>query len=295
MSDSVLATALAFASRKHAVLPLWWPVGPDDKLVCACGRLCGKNAAKHPHGRLAPNGLHSATTNAGIIKNWWGYQVPEANLGVTTDKLVVIDIDPRHAGDVSLAAREREHGPLPHTWRSITGSLGQHILFACPDGVEIQSFSAENMANPPLGRGVDVRARRAYIVAVGSRHISGRYYEWSADHHPNDLELAPPPGWLVEKLPAAIRSPGDDGGHEPLSAEEWVKRLQPASEYPDDVACAIVGHLLARGCEFKVVLALLRPWPRENGLEQQKLERPADSIARDEADKRRKRLERNDA
>src|SRR5215469_7825165 len=131
---SVLASALAFARHGHAVLPLWWPVGAD-KLVCACGRLCGKSAAKHPHGHLAPNGLHSATTDLGIIKHWFGYQVTEANLGVVTDKLVVLDIDPRHDGDDSFAALTRPHGELPPTWQAITGGGGEHILFACPDDI----------------------------------------------------------------------------------------------------------------------------------------------------------------
>jgi hypothetical protein len=49
MSERSVLTALAFARRFHPVLPLHYPVG-TDKLTCSCGRLCGKNAAKHPYG-----------------------------------------------------------------------------------------------------------------------------------------------------------------------------------------------------------------------------------------------------
>lgn len=287
--SGILASALAFASRGHAVLPLWWPVGPADKLVCACGRLCGKNAAKHPHGRLAPRGLLSATTAPGVIKNWWGYQVPDANLGVDTGKLVVIDVDPRHGGDESFAALEHEC-ELPLTWRALTGGGGEHVLFAAPDGVEVTSFSAENMNDPPLGKGVDIRAHGGYIVAPPSRHISGQEYAWSADHHPKDTPLAPAPEWLIERLSKVASAA--DGEREPRSPEDWQKLLKPASEYADDVAFSIAGHLFAYGLQYPVVLGLMRPWARENGLEQAKLERVVDHVAGKETAKRKARLAR---
>jgi hypothetical protein len=105
--EPVLPTALAFARHSHAVFPVNWPVDQGGKFLCSCGsdrrgRPCGRNAAKHPYGKLAPNGLLSATTASDIIKHWFGYTAPQANLGVTTDHLVVIDVDPRHDGDESL-------------------------------------------------------------------------------------------------------------------------------------------------------------------------------------------------
>jgi hypothetical protein len=161
---SVLPSAIAFARRGHAVFPLHWPVEHNGEVACSCGRLCGKNAAKHPVARYAPNGHLSATTETGIVKLWWGLRVPEANLGVRTEKLVVIDVDPRHGGDESFAALEREH-EIPPTWRTLTGGGGEHILFACPDGIEIANVVAKQMSEPPLGPGIDVRARGGYIVA----------------------------------------------------------------------------------------------------------------------------------
>src|SRR5215472_11026310 len=126
VTEPVLPTALAFARHGHAVFPVNWPVEHKGRLICSCGselrgRPCSKNAAKHPYGKLAPHGLRSATTEAGIIKHWFGYQAPRANLGVVTDRLVVVDVDPRHGGDESFAAIEREHGKLPPTWRVLTG------------------------------------------------------------------------------------------------------------------------------------------------------------------------------
>jgi hypothetical protein len=261
---SVLPDARAFANRSLAVLPLWGPVGPDNKLVCACGRLCGKNAAKHPH-RLAPNGLHSATTDSGIIKHWFGYQAPDANLGVCTDRLIVVDADKRHGGDETLAALEREYGELPLTWRVLTGGGGEHVIFACPDGVEIASSNAHQ--NPVLRPGIDIRARGGYIVAPPSRHINGRHYTWSVDHHPKDVPLALPPDWLIERLIASNKSAAASAGadnaaqHEPHPSDLWAKLTrQPITEYRDMAATQIAGHLFCHACDFQLVRGLMHAW-----------------------------------
>ncbi len=138
------------ASESEAPAPAIWcghyPVGAD-KLVCSCGGLCGRDAAKHPYAKLAKNGVHSATLDTGIIKHWFGYVVPDANLGVACDRLVVLDIDPRHDGDQSLAALEHECA-LPETWRTLTGGGGEHIIFSCPDGVSIKNSEVFTMRSP---------------------------------------------------------------------------------------------------------------------------------------------------
>jgi hypothetical protein len=46
----------------------------------------------------------------------WFQRWPEGNVGIVTgvvSSIVVLDIDPKHDGDVSLAGLIREHGPLP--------------------------------------------------------------------------------------------------------------------------------------------------------------------------------------
>jgi hypothetical protein len=214
--------------------------------------------AKHPYGRLALHGLLSATTDPDIIKSWWDLNAPEANLGVVTDRLVVVDLDPRHGGDESLVALDRLHGEWPHTWRSLTGGGGEHIIYAAPEGVEIASFAAEHMNDPPLGRGIDVRARGGYVVVPPSRHISGRPYCWSVDHHPADTQLAPAPNWLVEKLTAS-RPAGTP--HEPVPAAE-IERLASGviAEYRDLAAARLAGYLFRHWVHPTVVIALMRSW-----------------------------------
>jgi Bifunctional DNA primase/polymerase, N-terminal len=262
--DATLLTALAFARHGHAVFPVTWPVARNGRLVCSCGsdsrgRPCG-NSAKHPYGKLAPNGLRSATTESGIIKHWWGYLAPQANLGVCTDALVVIDIDPRHGGDESFAALEREH-ELPPTWRVLTGGGGEHVLFAAPDRIEIANVVAELIKppqEPPLGRGIDVRARGGYIVAPPSKHISGRAYTWSVDHHPAYTALACAPRWLVETL---ARRAGSDGGNRHDPAQWSARKARKTSEYRDMAIAQVAGKLLrAVSLDPAFVATLVHDW-----------------------------------
>jgi hypothetical protein len=266
MSDhSALATALAFARRGLAVFPVTWPVEENGKLVCSCMKHkrgpddCGKDKAKHPYGKFAPHGLLSATTESGIIKSWWGLNAREANLGLCTDKLIVVDLDPRHGSDDSLAELDKAGLDWPHTWRSLTGGGGEHIIYLAPDGVEIASIVAEQMDNPPLGKGIDVRARGGYIVAPPSRHINGRSYCWSVDHHPAETPLAIAPDWLVEKLTA--RATGSNGGEprEPVPSGEW-DRIITSTNYRDLAVARLGGYLFRHGFGIRATIVLVKDW-----------------------------------
>ena len=143
---SVLANSLALARRSIASFPIWWPTRHHDRLICGCwkGGGCG-SPAKHPianfnQRKIAPNGYLDGTCESAILKLWFGQTVPDANLGIWCKDLIVLDIDnpDSHAakgdGFASLAKLEAEHGPLPDTWRVITGSLGLHVFFRAPPG-----------------------------------------------------------------------------------------------------------------------------------------------------------------
>jgi hypothetical protein len=146
----------------------------------------------------------------------------------------------------------------------LTGGGGEHILFACPDGIEITSFAAEQMKPPPLGPGIGIRARRGYIVAPPSRHISGRIYTWSVDHHPRDVPIAMAPEWLIERLvakrPAQPDAP-DNNNTEPIPSDVWSQLTrQPVTEYRDMAALKIAGHFLRHNCDYTLVLGMLHAW-----------------------------------
>jgi len=103
--------------------------------------------------------------------------------------LLILDIDPRHNGDRSLAQLEHRHTALPPTWRAITGGGGVHIYFAAPAGIK-----AGNTAGK-IAPGIDVRTKGGLVAAPPSKHVSGRPYRW--DRGPEATPLADLPSWLA--------------------------------------------------------------------------------------------------
>jgi hypothetical protein len=207
-----------------------------------------ENPAKHPFATLAPNGLKHATTDLARVAEWWSI-APDCNVGVATGSAVVLDIDPRHGGEASLAALEREHGPFPATWQALTGGGGEHIYFSAPDGQEIRNSAGR------LGPGLDVRGVGGYVVAPPSVHISGRPYAWSVDHHPDEVALAPLPAWLAARLTAPAL-----GG---AISTDWQAVLGVGGVGEgrrNDTLARLVGHLLRRYVDPHLVLELAHAW-----------------------------------
>lgn len=133
----------------------------------------------------------------------WYAEWPNANLGIVTGAvsgLVVIDVDPKHGGEASLADLERRHGPLPRTVEAVSGGGGRHLYFAHPGG------HVTNRAG--MAPGIDVRGDGGMIVAPPSVHPSGARYVWKAGRAPDELTLAPLPGWLLNTFVATNTHPG---------------------------------------------------------------------------------------
>ena len=73
-------------------------------------------------------------TDPDQIRAWWRSR-PDSNIGIRTGAesgLIVLDVDPDHGGDESLAQLEALQGPLPATVQQRTGGGGRHYLFQHP-------------------------------------------------------------------------------------------------------------------------------------------------------------------
>jgi len=174
-----------------------WPVFPVYEIRdgrCACPGACGSNAGKHPR---TMNGFKDATTNEAAIRSWWA-QWPRANVAIATGTrsgLGVLDVDPRHSGDETLAQLIRQHGELPATVEAQTGGRGRHVVFVT---------SAPLASRIRLLPGLDWKAEGGYIVAPPSLHASGRRYEWLIGYGPDEIALAPLPSWLLTLVTAPL-------------------------------------------------------------------------------------------
>ena len=156
-----------------------------------------------------------------------------------------LDVDPRHGGDEFIAALEMKNGPLPQTWRFLTGGGGEHILFRHPGGIGAEQCGQTWRWNRCPGRITDTSWPR----------LRGTYpdepYAISVDHHPDDIPLAEPPPWLIElvKSDAPVR----------VSAQEWRSRIGSAipEGQRNDTLARISGHLLAHGIDPHVCLDII--------------------------------------
>lgn len=158
---------------------------------------------------LTDNGFKAATKFRHIVERWWTDN-PDAMIGVPTGERIgawVLDIDPRHDGNDTLAALEQEYGELPSTRTATTASGGRHFYFSHVPGVR-------NRGN--LGPGIDVRGDGGYVIAPGSVTAAGGRYEWV-----NDLDPQPAPAWLLDlvvRKPAPATSTAAPSGHVTNSA-----------------------------------------------------------------------------
>ena len=169
----MLAAALQYAGYKWSVIP----VRPREKRPLIKWQ-------EFQHRRASED----------EIRSWFKHH-PDANLAVVTGELsgvVVIDVDPRHGGDESMARLEKEHARLPKTVESKTGGGGRHLYFRHPGG-EIHNRAG-------IVDGIDFRGDGGCIVTPPSIHTSGVAYRWLKGHEPGVMELAEMPEWLLEMV-----------------------------------------------------------------------------------------------
>lgn len=174
-----------------------------------------------------------ATTDPGTVLAWWAGDGPDG-VGIVTGPesgIFVLDVDPRHGGDDSLAELIAAHGELPDTVEALTGGGGRHLYFTYPPGMTITNNAGL------LGVGLDVRGAGGQVLAPPTIHPStGQPYTWELTHDPLDGQaVADAPAWLLEALsatpaaltprrPPAPRNPGD-----PMPGDRYAE----AHDWPD--------------------------------------------------------------
>ena len=183
--ETPLSTALDLATRGVLVLPLLGKL-PDTDLV--------------------PHAVSDATDDVRTIVAWFRRR-PVANVGVAIGVgaltgVRVLDTDPRHGGDVNVAALVAAHGPLPETLTVETGRRdgGTHRYYLCPPGEYRTTICGED-------GGVDFLGRGKYVVGPTSLHPdTGHAYRVVS---PPDVGIADAPAWLVRfaRRPVHVPAP----------------------------------------------------------------------------------------
>ncbi len=203
----------------------------------------------------------------------WFRRWPDANLGIVTGSVshvVVLDIDPRHGGEESLAVLEHANGSLPSTAEAETGGGGRHLYFR-PPAMNLRTRAG-------LARGIDLRAEGGLAVAPPSIHPTGKRYVWRPGRDPNTMKPAALPQWL-EQL---ARDDVELHGH-PI--RYWRDLLRDGVEegVRNNTLASLAGHLLWHGVDPEVVTEMLLCWNRVRcrpPLEEEEVKDVVSSISR---------------
>lgn len=210
-----LTAALDYANAGWCVIPLH---SVEAGGGCSCRRPDCTSPGKHPR---VPDWPSRATTDRDQVGKWWRMW-PRANVGlVTGDGLVVVDVDPRNGGLVTLAELEAEHGRFD-TRTAETGGGGLHFYFRAPPDLLYPGH---------LGAGIDLPKM---VVAPPSAHASGNGYGWRDP----EREVADLPPWLIAAfeehtrptptpLPLNGNGPGAPAGGIPANVQALLGALDP--------------------------------------------------------------------
>jgi hypothetical protein len=188
---------------------------------------------------------YAATTDLKQIEAWWTAS-PNANIGISTAGLFVVDVD-THKGGIATLEILTLTEDFPPTVESITQSDGLHILYRLPE------HTAARSGVNVLGQGIDVRSYGGYIVAPGSE-IAGRRYRWR-----NDAPLALVPPWMLDlskagkpKGPSAAKRLVDEDQEAIERAFQWLAKHAPDAQLGNrgftayKVACRLYEFAVSR-------------------------------------------------
>lgn len=269
-SNPNLAAALALAGAGLNVSPLT-PNAKDPPLI--------------------HNWPNEATNDARQIEAWWR-EWPDANIGVCTSGMLVVDVDPAKGGRESFTALLAEMDllgePLPSTWASRTRSGGAHLFFSLPRGVTVAN-SVEHIC-----KGVDIRGEGGYVVAPGSI-VGDGCYEWKDAYSPDNRPIAEAPQWLIDlcKKPAAKNAASgvrvvEEDDIALARADEYLRRFAPEAVQGgrDDTAYKLAARLYDEGISKEACLERLLRWNETNchpPLELHEMERLAWSAQKNRA------------
>lgn len=147
--------------------------GVTENGVCQChlGKQC-KQAGKHP---IFPgNWKEYASDDPDKIRKWFSDDT--YNVACVVPKgICIVDVDPKNHGAEALKEFQASFGPLPKTLTVDTGSGGCHLYFRLPDELKNRKIKNRSILD-----GVDIKTLGGYVIGPGSRHKSGKLYEYSS-------------------------------------------------------------------------------------------------------------------
>lgn len=170
--------ALHLMSQGLKVIPIY---GVNEQGGCLCSKSTCQSIGKHPMVNDWQNNYFPSEVS---VRQFWQLH-PNANYGVITKGLVVIDVDERNGGDISFQTHLSSVIDS-NTFIVRTGShaKSKHIFY--------KDRNNEFRNIPNIFQGIDVKADGGYVVGAYSKHMSGNYYEVASlgGGDPNSIFIA---------------------------------------------------------------------------------------------------------
>ncbi|BAQ17929.1 bifunctional DNA primase/polymerase [Methyloceanibacter caenitepidi] len=240
--DEALRWALRLASMRYRVVPVH-TIREDG--TCSCG--LPNDADKHKPGKhpILKGWEKKASFDADTIRAWWKELGP-CNWGVMCEEIFAFDKDGPQADEVIRELEER-YGTLAPTWMTVSGR-GGHILYRQP---------SKRLDFVETHRDMQIISGTRYILVPGSRHVSGRRYEWVKGHSPDDIEIAPCPEFLRNGWPGAASNKDQS-----TSGNDWAALWDaPLNEGGrNNTATSLTGHLLGHGLGSEEAKRIVGAW-----------------------------------
>ncbi|MCC5831108.1 MAG: DUF3987 domain-containing protein [Phycisphaeraceae bacterium] len=203
----------------------------------------------HPTGHqpLVDKGFYAATTNRQQMLLWWSHW-PDAAIALRTGEeagIFVVDVDPRHGGDIFLEELETEHGPLPRTIECQTGGGGRHIYLKWP-GQRVKCSTGQ------IASGIDIKGDGGYVILPPSDHKSGKTYNWPFEHEPGECIIADAPAWLLDRIAESTGASVKQADSNLLTTTDAI-----TEGYRNKTLTSIAGHMRQIGMGFDEIKAAL--------------------------------------
>lgn len=207
------------------------------------------------------------------ITAWWE-QWPNANIGILTGNITVVDAD-------SAEAVEEVKKHYPHTPRRVKTSKGMHFYYKANDNEPIRNSANQNSK-------IDIRGIGGYVVAPPSTHEAGEQYVWDLDFGVssdiNDLHIIKSSELSITQptLQSAITGNlnFDVSKYKPAQTETPVP---PGGR--NVAAASLAGKYIKSGDSIQEALQKLDIWNNQNPipLNQEELKTTVVSVARTHA------------
>lgn len=271
-SSDLKSAALALWEQGFHVIPLGTPnETPPDNHIKRCKSLEDAIEKWPKTPRIGWRKYQTQAPTQEEIEMWWRLW-PQANIGLLTGSVIVIDADSEEA--VNFV----ESGVVIRSPWVVKTAKGAHYYYQRNPAIEIRNSASKQH--------LDVRGYGGYVVAPPSVHATGVIYEWQIDKLYGATTVDELPILMADDLKKITTFNSHGPGvvlNFDVSAQKPIQRGQTADVGErNNMAASLAGRYIANNISHDRVMKLVRSWNQSNAdpLPDQEIETIVNSVAK---------------